>query len=85
MRYDYIAELGEIITQDTLSIMTANQYRTAIAALGLNQAGAATFLGVSLRTSQGYALGEYPVPLGYAKLFRLMVSCKIKPNDKRFD
>lgn len=61
--------------------MTANQFRTAIAALGLTQAGAAEFLGVSLRTSQGWALGEYPVPLAVARLLRLMVKMKLSPND----
>ena len=49
--------------------MTANQYRNALDKLGLTQAGAAEFLGVSIRTSHGYANGE-PIPEGYAKLLR---------------
>lgn len=52
--------------------MTANQYRSALDKLGLTQAGAAEFLGVSIRTSHGYANGV-PIPEGYAKLLRLMV------------
>ncbi len=51
--------------------MTPAQYRAAIAALGLTQAGAAEFLGISLRTSHGYANGE-PIPVAVEKLFRLM-------------
>ncbi len=61
--------------------MTPNQYRAALAALGLSQAGAAIFLGVSLRTSQGYALGEYPVPEIVAKVLHYLVKHKIKPED----
>lgn len=61
--------------------MTPNQYRAALAALGLSQAGAATFFGISLRTSQGYALGEYPVPEAITKLLRLMIRLKIVPSD----
>jgi hypothetical protein len=61
--------------------MTANQYRYSIDALGLTQAGAATFLGLSLRTSQGYALGENPVPEAVAKLLRIMLKFNIPPKD----
>lgn len=61
--------------------MTPNQYRTAIEKLGLSQVRAAAFLGVSHRTSQGYALGEYPVPEAVAKLLRLMVKLELKPED----
>ena len=61
--------------------MTKNQYRTAIEKLELSQVRAAAFLGVSPRTSQGYALGEYPVPEAVAKLLRLMVKLGLKPED----
>jgi len=47
----------------------------------MSQARAAEFLGVSLRSSQGYALGEYPVPEAAAKLLRLMVRLNLKPDD----
>ena len=60
--------------------MTANQYRSALDKLGLTQAGAAEFLGVSIRTSHGYANGV-PIPEGYAKLLRLMVRLNLKPED----
>lgn len=59
--------------------MTANQYRSALDKLGLTQAGAAEFLGVSIRTSHGYANGV-PIPEGYAKLLRLMVRLNLKPT-----
>lgn len=60
--------------------MTSNQYRAALAALDLTQAGAAEFLGISIRSSHGYANGE-PIPEAIAKLLRLMVKLKIKPED----
>lgn len=60
--------------------MTANQYTAALAALDLNQTEAAKFLGVSIRTSHGYANGN-PIPEGYAKLLRLMVKLGLKPKD----
>ena len=60
--------------------MTPNQYRAAIDSLGLTQAGAAEFLGISLRSSWGYANGE-PIPEGYAKLLRLMVRLHLAPED----
>jgi DNA-binding transcriptional regulator YiaG len=63
--------------------MTANQYRAAIKSLRLSQAKAALFLGVSLRASQGWALGENPVPVAVAKLLRLMIRLHITPEDCR--
>lgn len=44
--------------------MTPNQYRAALARLGLTTAGQATAeaLGVTLRTAQRYAAGETPIP-----------------------
>jgi DNA-binding XRE family transcriptional regulator len=60
--------------------MTANQYRTALERLGLSQGAAAKFLGVSLRTSWGYANGE-PIPEGYAKLLRLMIEAGYMPDE----
>jgi transcriptional regulator with XRE-family HTH domain len=61
--------------------MTPTQYRAAIKRLGLSQHRAAEFFGVSPRTSQGYALGEYPVPAAIAKLLRLMTKLGLKPED----
>ena len=61
--------------------MTAHQYRDALGRLGLSQYGAAVLFGVSLRTSQGWALDEYPVPKPVADLLRLLAENKIKPED----
>jgi hypothetical protein len=63
--------------------MTPVQYKTAIAKLGLSQKRAGTWLGVGQRTSQGWALGEYPVPEPVAILLRLMVRLSLKPDDVR--
>lgn len=61
--------------------MTPTQYKAAIKALGLAQEPAGIWLGIGKRTSQGYALGEYPVPEPVAKLLRLCVKLKLKPED----
>jgi transcriptional regulator with XRE-family HTH domain len=64
--------------------MDANQYRRALKKLGLTQQAAADFLGISLRTSQAYALGEKEVvPESIAKLFRLMIKLRLRPEDMR--
>lgn len=61
--------------------MTPTQYKAAIKALGLSQERAGDWLGIGRRTSQGYALGEYPVPEPVAKLLRLCVKLKLNPED----
>lgn len=62
-------------------IMTPTQYKAAIKALGLSQERAGDWLGIGRRTSQGYALGEYPVPEPVAKLLRLCVKMGLNPED----
>jgi hypothetical protein len=76
-----LAEAAEAVADWSPADMTPNQYRKALEALEMSQARAAEFLGVSLRSSQGYALGEYPVPEAAAKLLRLMVRLNLKPDD----
>jgi len=61
--------------------MTPTQYKAALKALELSQQRAGDWLGIGRRTSQGYALGEYPVPEPVAKLLRLMVKLGLKPDD----
>jgi hypothetical protein len=61
--------------------MTPTQYKAAIKTLGLSQERAGDWLGIGRRTSQGYALGEYPVPEPVAKLLRLMVKLGLSPDD----
>lgn len=51
--------------------MTTAQYRAALDRLDLTQAGAAEFLGISIRASHGYANGA-PIPTAIAKLLNLM-------------
>jgi hypothetical protein len=60
--------------------MTANQYRRALEELELSQARAAEWLSISTRTAHGYANGA-PIPEPVAKLLRLMVRLKLKPED----
>lgn len=63
--------------------MSPAQYKAAIASLGLSQQRAGDWLGVSPRTSQGWAIGEYPIPEPVAKLLRLMLRLQLKPEDVR--
>lgn len=63
--------------------MTPDQYRAALEKIGLtSQDRAAEFLGVSLRTSHGYANGS-PIPESVAKLLRLMIRLELKPDEVR--
>lgn len=59
--------------------MTPAQYKAAIKALGLNQEDAGEWLGVSGRTGQNYATKGPPEPV--AKLLRLCIKLKLKPED----
>jgi len=59
--------------------MTQKQYRAAIEALGLSQEAAGVWLGLSKRTGQSYA-AKGP-PKSAAKLLRLMIRLKLKPED----
>jgi hypothetical protein len=76
-----MAEAAEALADWTPGDMTPKQYKDAIKTLGLSQQRAGEWLGVAPRTSQGYALGEYPVPEPIAKLLRLMVKLGLKPDD----
>ena len=62
--------------------MTAAQYRAALERLDLTQGTAAQWLGISIRSSHGYANGA-PIPTAIAKLLRLCVRLKLKPEDVR--
>lgn len=61
--------------------MAPEEYRDALGKLGFSQEGIAAYVGVGKRTSQGYALGEYPIPTGVAVILRLMIAGKIAPED----
>ena len=62
--------------------MTNNQFRAALAALQLTQLEAAEWLGVSLRSVNGYA-ADKPIPEPVAKLLRLVVRLKLDPSEVR--
>lgn len=76
-----LAEAAEALADWTPGNMSPTQYRKAIEAMGLSQAKAGEFFGISPRSSQGYALGEYPVPESIAKLLRLMIRLHMKPHE----
>jgi hypothetical protein len=63
--------------------MSNDEYRIALGCLKLTHARAGLFLGIGHRTSQGYAIGEAPVPVVIAKLLRLMVDWGIRPDQVR--
>jgi hypothetical protein len=62
--------------------VTPKQYRDAIARLGLSQERCGVFMGRSPRQGQRWAAGE-PIPESVAKLLRLMVRLKLKPEKVR--
>ncbi len=59
--------------------MTSDEYRQAIAALGLSQMAAATFLEIGERTSRRWASGEVEIPAAVAMLLILMVRRGLSP------
>lgn len=79
----YLDQDGKCTCEPAKRPMTPTQYKAAIKALGLAQEAAGVWLGIGKRTSQGYALGEYPVPEPVAKLLRLCVKMNLKPEDVR--
>jgi len=62
--------------------MTSTHFRNALDVLNLSQAQAAEWLGVSIRTAHGWANGK-SIPEPVAKLLRLMMRLKLKPEDVR--
>ena len=61
--------------------MTRNQFRAALKTLGLSQRKAAGWLGVTLRTVQNYATGVNEPPEPVARLLRLVIKLKLKPEE----
>jgi hypothetical protein len=61
--------------------MKFDQYRSILKSLGLSIVGAAPVIGISRRQSQRIAAGGSPVPEPVAKLLRLIIKHKIKPED----
>lgn len=61
--------------------MFSDEYRKAIAVLGLSQVAAADMLDIGPRTSRRFALGEQPVwPLATC-LLRLMLAKGVSPQE----
>jgi hypothetical protein len=56
-------------------------YEHSIARLGLSQRAAGKFLGVDERTSRRWVSGDSAIPESAAKLLRLMIRLKLKPED----
>lgn len=61
--------------------MTANQFKAALAKVGLSQLGAARFFGLGDRTVRRLAAGEYLVPPAISYCLRLMIDCGRSPQD----
>jgi len=61
--------------------MTSKQYADAIDRLGLSQRAAGAFLGVDERQSRRWVAGDSAVPESVAKLLRLMIRLKLKPDE----
>lgn len=59
--------------------MTPDEYKNAIASLGLSQSGAARLLGVDARTSRRWVSGERDVAEPAARFLRFLIAAKIKP------
>ncbi len=59
-------------------MMTAEEYRDAIAALGLTQVGASILLGVDERTSRRWASGERVIPPPAARFLRYLLATGTK-------
>ena len=61
--------------------MTPTQYAAAIATLGLSQRAAGAFLGVDERQSRRWIAGDSAIPVSVAKLLRLIIRLKLKPEE----
>ena len=63
--------------------MSKDEYKIHLGCLKMSHRKAAAFLGIGHRTSQGYGMGEDPVPEVISKLLRLMVDWGIRPDQVR--
>jgi hypothetical protein len=61
--------------------VTPAEYRSALAALGLSQVGAARFLGVGERTSRNWALGESDIPPPVQRFLRYLIAAGVSPDE----
>ena len=61
--------------------MTPDEYRDALASLGLSQSGAARLLGVDARTSRRWVSGERDIPEIAARFLRFLIAAEITPDE----
>jgi DNA-binding transcriptional regulator YiaG len=61
--------------------VTPEQYRSVLEELKLSQSAIAKYLGVSLRTSQNWALGEAAVHPCAQRILQLLLDGKISLDD----
>jgi DNA-binding XRE family transcriptional regulator len=71
-------EMNAIVTWKNRT-MTARQLKAAIKGLGMTQAGAARFVGVSERTMRRMIAAEVDVHVSIVLLLRLMIYTNQKP------
>jgi hypothetical protein len=76
-----VRDLRNLIV-NALVPVTLTQFRKALDDLGLTQGEAAEWLKISIRAAHGYANGA-PIPEPIAKLLRLCVRLKLRPEDVR--
>ena len=60
--------------------MTPDEYRDALASLGLSQSGAARLLGVDARTSRRWVSGERDIPEIAARFLRFLIRPRSRPT-----
>jgi hypothetical protein len=61
--------------------MTPEQFKDAIAKVGLSQQGAGEYFGKYKRIGQAWALGEKPVPVAVQRCLEFMIEHKLKAKD----
>jgi hypothetical protein len=60
--------------------LSPDEYRSALARLGLSVVGAGVFFGVNPRTSQRWASGEQDIPRAVQIALKLMLRYRVKPE-----
>jgi len=80
---DHVAVPGSATTATytSFSQMTGDQYRKALAMVGLTQRGAAAFFCVDERMSRDWAAGRKAIPLPVAYVLKLMIFHRLSAAD----
>ena len=68
-------------TLPTVTVMTKDDYRAAIAAIGLTPTSAARFFRVNERLARRWASGELPIPYSVELSLRLMIQLELTALD----